>query len=133
MRFLFFGQAIKIGLLRVFAAFMGGDGGGHAFFTPRRSKGIAAGATSFFVLKLERDAIFIGEPTGGSPNQFGDATVVPLATSGLTGHVATIEWKTAGEFDDRDAREPDVFVPLHADSFFDAVDVTLAAALDHLA
>ena len=51
------------------------------------------------VVDLERDtqAVFVGEPTGGSPNQYGDATKVELPNSGLNAFVATVAWKTAGE------------------------------------
>ena len=43
------------------------------------------------IVELEQDtqAVFVGEPTGGSPNQYGDATKVELPNSGLNAFVAT--------------------------------------------
>ncbi len=72
------------------------------------------------VVELERDtqAVFVGEPTGGSPNQYGDATTVELANSGLNASVVTVAWKTAGESDERLTREPDIPVPHNSTAFF---------------
>ena len=58
------------------------------------------------VVDLEQTtpATFVGEPTGGSPNQYGDAIVVELPNAGVNAHVATIAWLTAGASDDRLAR-----------------------------
>jgi hypothetical protein len=82
------------------------------------------------VVDLEREtpAIFVGEPTGGSPNQFGDATVVQLPTSGLNALVATISWMTAGEFDGRLTREPDIAVVQESLAYFAGDDPALDAA-----
>jgi hypothetical protein len=64
------------------------------------------------IVELEQDtqAVFVGEPTGGSPNQYGDATKVELPNSGLDAWVATVAWKTAGDSDDRVTRTPDIRV-----------------------
>jgi hypothetical protein len=86
------------------------------------------------VVELERStqAVFVGEPTGGSPNQYGDATSVELANSGLNAFVASVAWKTAGESDERLTREPDIPVPHDSTAFFGADDPTLAAAVSAL-
>ena len=83
------------------------------------------------VVELEQktDAIFVGEPTGGSPNQFGDAITVELPATGLLGHVATIGWETAGPEDERLTREPDVGVPVRSEDFFCGRDPVLEAAV----
>jgi hypothetical protein len=83
------------------------------------------------VVDLERrtPAVFVGEPTGGSPNQYGDAVAVPLPESGLTARVATISWETAGADDARLAREPDVHVAVDVAAFLAGRDVALEAAL----
>ena len=83
------------------------------------------------VVDLERrtPAIFVGEPTGGSPNQYGDAVPVDLPRSGRRAHVATIEWLTAGAGDERLTREPDVLVASESAAYFAGYDSALDAAL----
>jgi hypothetical protein len=79
------------------------------------------------------NAIFVGEPTGGSPNQFGDAVEIALPASGLLAHVATVCWETAGAGDARATREPDVAVPLCSADVFEGRDPVVAAARAALA
>lgn len=83
------------------------------------------------IVELEQDtqAVFVGEPTGGSPNQYGDATKVELPNSGLNAFVATVAWKTAGEFDDRVTRTPDIPVRQNSTAFFAGNDPMLDAAV----
>ena len=87
------------------------------------------------IVELEQDtqAVFVGEPTGGSPNQYGDATKVELPNSGLNAFVATVAWKTAGEFDDRVTRMPDIPVRQKPTAFFAGNDPVLDAAVAALA
>ena len=84
------------------------------------------------VVDLERrtPAVFVGEPTGGSPNQYGDAISVALPRTGLTARVATVSWETAGPGDERTTLEPDVAVPADSRAFFAGRDLALEAALD---
>jgi hypothetical protein len=84
------------------------------------------------VVDLERrtPAVFVGEPTGGSPNHYGDAEPVQLPASTITAHVATIAWATAGAEDSRSAKEPDVRVDVDSASCFSGRDATLAAAIE---
>jgi hypothetical protein len=83
------------------------------------------------VIDLERQtsAIFVGEPTGGSPNHFGDATGLQLPSSGLHAHIATVAWMTAGNDDTRLTREPDILVAHESGPFFSGEDPSLIAAL----
>jgi C-terminal processing protease CtpA/Prc len=83
-------------------------------------------------LEQRTPAVFVGEPTGGSPNQYGDAIPVELPRSGRRAHVATIEWLTSGAGDERLTREPDLRVATGSTSFFSGEDLTLVAALDAL-
>ena len=80
-------------------------------------------------LEQETRAVFVGEPTGGSPNQYGDATKVELPNSGLNAFVATVAWKTAGELDDRVTRMPDIPVRQTSTAFFAGDDPVLDAAV----
>jgi hypothetical protein len=86
------------------------------------------------VIDLEQrtPAIFVGEPTGASPNHYGDAETVNLPHTSVSARVATISWTTAGETDERTAREPDVFIPVSAAAFFSGTDPVLNGALRQL-
>ena len=69
-------------------------------------------ATNFVAeLLATTDAVSIGEPMGGAPNMWGDATEVALAHSGIALHVATIEWELGGP-DKRPMIKPDVATPV---------------------
>ncbi|HTK17006.1 MAG TPA: hypothetical protein VL769_11485 [Acidimicrobiia bacterium] len=87
------------------------------------------------VVELEQKtaATFVGEPTGGSPNQYGDAIVVELPNAGLNAHVATIAWQTAGASDDRLTREPDIPVVDQSKAYFADEDPVLNTAVGALA
>jgi hypothetical protein len=83
------------------------------------------------IVDLEHDtqAVFVGEPTGGSPNHYGNATKVELPNSGLNAFVATVAWTTAGELDDRVTRVPDIPVRQTSTAFFAGNDPVLDAAV----
>lgn len=91
---------------------------------------ITFSAAMQLVVDLEQrtNAIFVGEPTGGSPNQFGDAVEMGLPAAGVVARVATISWETAGGADIRLTRTPDVEVPLRSEDFFAGRDPVLDAA-----
>lgn len=95
---------------------------------------ITFSAAMQLVVDLEErtPAVFVGEPTGGSPNHYGDAVSVELDRCGMTARVATIAWTTAGEADERAAKEPDVHVAVESSSFLAREDPVLAAALERL-
>ncbi len=84
------------------------------------------------VIDLEQrtPAVFVGEPTGASPNHYGDAVSVELDGCGVTARVATISWTTAGEADERTTKEPDLHVGVESAAFFAGEDPVLAAALE---
>jgi hypothetical protein len=84
-----------------------------------------------FIIDVEQEtpAVFVGEPTGGSPNHFGNATLLQLPNSGLNAHVATVAWTTAGKDDTRLAREPDILVTHESGPFFSGEDPTIMTAL----
>jgi hypothetical protein len=81
-------------------------------------------------LRAEPAVRFVGEPTGAAPNQYGDATVVTLPSTGVRVHIATRSWEFAPG-DESLAIEPDVRVPVtHAD-FLTGFDAAFEAALTH--
>jgi hypothetical protein len=67
-------------------------------------------AAMMLVTDLERhtNAIFVGEPTGGSPNGYGDSRRIKLPDSGLTVRVSTLYWQKSDPRDKRTALEPHV-------------------------
>jgi hypothetical protein len=73
-------------------------------------------------------ARFVGEATGGSPNNYGDVTEVALPALGVSVHLST-SWVEAVPGDTRVTIEPDRRVPLTAAAFFAGRDPVLAAAL----
>jgi hypothetical protein len=88
-------------------------------------------AAENFATDLERQArpVFLGEPSGGSPNLYGDSEPVSLPATGVVVRVATIYWQKSTADDPRLAIEPTVPVALHAADLLLGRDPVLAAAL----
>jgi hypothetical protein len=76
----------------------------------------------------ETNALLVGEPSGGAPNQWGDRIPIELAAVGLTAYVAA-EWVEVAPGDDRLAVEPDVPVEPTAADFLAGRDPVLEKAL----
>jgi tetratricopeptide (TPR) repeat protein len=75
------------------------DRPGHLFALIGRGTYSAA---QFLVNDLEKytQAVFVGEPTGGKPNSYGDSRKIVLPASGVTVRVSTLWWQG----DERDRR-----------------------------
>ncbi len=88
-------------------------------------------AAENFAADLERTArpVFVGEPSGGSPNLYGDASATVLPASGLTLHVAQIYWELSTPDDPRVTIDPQIPVPLTSADFFAGRDPVLAGAV----
>jgi dienelactone hydrolase len=88
-------------------------------------------AAENFAADLERVAhpIFVGEPSGGSPNLYGDTANTLLPASGVELRVAKIYWQKSTADDPRIAIDPQVPVSLSSDAFFAGRDPVLAAAV----
>lgn len=89
-------------------------------------------AAANFITELERardDVVFVGEPSGGAPNQYGDPVPVALPTTGWTVHVAHVYWEKSRPDDPRIAIEPDMAVELASSDFFAGRDSVLTASL----
>jgi hypothetical protein len=78
----------------------------------------------------ETRALFVGEPTGGAPNQWGDRGPIPLPRAGLTAYVA-LEYVEVNPRDTRLAVMPDVRVEPTAADFLSGRDPVLQRALRH--
>jgi hypothetical protein len=59
-------------------------------------------------LEQNTNAVFVGEPTGGSPNGWGDSRKLTLPSSGLTVRVSTLYWQPSDPRDKRHAIAPDI-------------------------
>jgi hypothetical protein len=91
-------------------------------------------AAGNFVTVLERDtkAILIGEPTGGAPNQYGDAKNVPLPNHpDVLARVSTRYHQFGAAGDARLTHEPNLSVPLTSQDYFAGRDPVLQAALTY--
>jgi Peptidase family S41 len=77
-------------------------------------------------LEKHTSAIFIGEPTGGSPNSYGDSRKLILPESGLTVRISTLYWQSSDPRDKRTSIEPHLSAPPSTSG-----DAALAAALDY--
>ena len=80
-------------------------------------------------LELVADPVFVGEPSGGSPNLYGDTVQTALPATGLMLRVAHIYWELSRADDARLAIDPDVPVALSSTDFFAGRDPVLDAAL----
>jgi tetratricopeptide (TPR) repeat protein len=79
-------------------------------------------------LELYTDAVFVGEPTGGKINHYGDSRRITLPNSGITVRVSTLWWQ-GDERDKRPWKAPDLAAePTFADYRANR-DPALAAAI----
>jgi hypothetical protein len=86
-----------------------------------------------FTTRLERetDAIFVGEPTGGAPNHFGDAKFAHGPQSGIPYIISTLRWQDSTPFDHRRWIAPDLPAPPLFSDWIKGRDAALEAALAH--
>jgi hypothetical protein len=73
--------------------------------------------------------LFVGEPSGAAPNQYGDPVPVELPAVGWTVQIAGVYWEKSTPDDRRVAIEPGVRVDLTSADFFAGRDPVLRAAL----
>lgn len=80
---------------------------------------------------LERHTrvLFVGEPTGSSPNHFGENAEVVLPNSGLRATVSALRWQASAPYDDRPWIEPDLPARLASADYAANHDPAVEAAL----
>lgn len=85
-------------------------------------------AAQFLVNELEQytDALFVGEPSGGKVNSYGDSRKITLPNSGLTVRVSTLWWQEDPR-DDRQWKAPDIAAELTSRDYRANVDPGLEA------
>src|SRR5262249_32698623 len=76
------------------------------------------------------NTIFVGEPTGGKVNSYGDSRKITLPNSGITVRVSSLWWQE----DERDARQwtaPDIAANLTLDAYRNNIDPAMKAILNY--
>lgn len=87
-------------------------------------------AAMMFALELERhtETLFVGEPTGSTPNHYGDSRKIKLPNTGLTLRVSTRYWQN--DFtDNRPFIPPHVDAPVTMDDYVEGRDPGVDAVL----
>lgn len=90
-------------------------------------------AASYLTTKLEFNtkAIFAGEPTGASPNHYGDNRPLILPNSKLEVRLSSIFWQNSFPADKRKSTEPQIKVELSSADYFSGRDPVLDAVLNY--
>lgn len=90
-------------------------------------------AAQNFVNEMEKytNALFVGEPTGATPNHYGDAARFVLPNSGLAVRASTVWWQDLDPRDTRQWTAPQVAAELTSDDFRAGRDPALQAALSY--
>jgi tetratricopeptide (TPR) repeat protein len=85
------------------------------------------------VNELEKytNVIFVGEPTGGRPNHYGDARPFTLPNSGMVIRASSVWWQDMPPFDQRNWTAPDISAEFAASDYRNNQDPALQAVLDY--
>lgn len=86
-----------------------------------------------FATRLEREtnALFVGEPTGGRPNHFGDAKLLRGSATGVEYLISTLRWQDSMPFDDRIWLLPDIPASPSFEDYLLGRDTALDAAFSY--
>ena len=97
------------------------EGPGRLFVLIGRSTFSAA---QFLVHDLEAytDAVFVGEPTAGKPNSYGDSRRITLPNSGITVRASILYWQRTHPLDTRQWKGPAVAADMTSREYRDHVD-----------
>ena len=84
--------------------------------------------------RLEREtfALFVGEPSGGSPNHYGDAQEAASSATGLAAAISTLPWFDGYPMDKRQWVAPDLPSPHLFADWREGLDPALRIAMTHL-
>ena len=77
------------------------------------------------------DAIFVGEPTGSSPNLYGDPAIITLPNSQIPFRVSTLFHQTSAR-DTRAFTAPEIFAELKSEDYRNNRDPVWEAILDYV-
>lgn len=81
-------------------------------------------------LERHTPAVFVGEPTGGKPNHFGDSRRIRLPRTGLTVRVSSLEWQYSDPRDERPWVPPHLPVAVRSQQALAGQDPVLDAVLE---
>ncbi|HET6670234.1 MAG TPA: tetratricopeptide repeat protein [Pyrinomonadaceae bacterium] len=93
----------------------------------RRTYSAAQNTTSFF--ERHTNAIFVGEPTGSSPNFIGEETIFTLPYSKVLANVSDLYWQSAWPMDYRTWIAPHIYAPPTFAAFSAGRDPALEAII----
>ena len=82
-------------------------------------------------LEHHTKVLFVGEPTGASPNHYGDATRLVLPKSGISVYTSTLYWQDSYPWDERPSIEPFIAAEPTFASFRDNQDPAMEAILNY--
>jgi tetratricopeptide (TPR) repeat protein len=78
------------------------------------------------------EAIFVGEPTAGHPNHYGDNRPFQLPNSKLTVRASTLWWQDLDPRDERQWTAPEIAAEISSEDYRNGKDSVLQAALDYV-
>ncbi|MEV4137150.1 hypothetical protein AB0J72_33880 [Dactylosporangium sp. NPDC049742] len=76
--------------------------------------------------------MFVGEPSGSSPNFVGETVPFRLSYNGIQANVSDLYWQTSWPLDHRTAIAPDIYAPPTFAAYRANTDPAMDAILDHL-
>ncbi|HJT17945.1 MAG TPA: hypothetical protein VJ853_11175, partial [Thermoanaerobaculia bacterium] len=103
------------------------------FFTLIGRSTFSAAQNLVDALETYTDVTFVGEPTGGSPNSFGDALPLTLPNSRLTILVASVWWQDVDPRDQRLSIPPEIAAQPTAAAEREGRDVAMEAVRNYVA
>jgi len=91
-------------------------------------------AAQNLVNQLEKytEAIFVGEPTAGHPNHYGDNRPFTLPNSGLTVRASTLWWQDLDPRDERQWTAPEIAAELSFSDYKNGKDPAMQAVIDYV-
>lgn len=91
-------------------------------------------AAQNFVNELEKytNAIFVGEPTAGHPNHYGDNRAIVLPNSKISARVSTLSWQDMDPRDNRPWTAPGIAAETSSADYRAGRDPALQAVIDYV-
>ncbi len=104
---------------------------GHLFVIASRHT-VSAAMNCAADIEYHTEAMFVGEPTGSSPNFIGETTMITLPWSGLQVSCSSLYWQRSVAMDYRTWIAPDLVAELSSEDYRTNRDPALEAILDYL-